>query len=86
MATMHINKLINGGEYRSLYLPLEDDCEMSCSSIIMCRKFSCRGCRRQASIAVKKMTRDHRPGRFGKESDVGVEEMGAFWFDNGVVE
>lgn len=87
MATMHINKLINGGEYRSLYLPLEDDnCEMSCSSIFMCRKISCRGCRRQASIAAKKTTRDHHPGRLGQESDVGVEEKRAFWFDSGVAE
>ena len=68
MATMHINKLINEGEFWSLDLPPEDDCDMSCSSVFMCRKISCRGCRRQASIAAKKMTRDHHPGRLGKES------------------
>lgn len=73
-ATMHINKLINGGEFWSLDLPLEDDCWMSCPSVKMYRKISCRGCRRQASVAAKKMTRDHHPGQFGKESDVGVEE------------
>lgn len=86
MATMHINKLINEGEFWSLDLPPEDDCEMSCSSVIMCRKNSCRGCRRQASIAAKKTTRDHHPGRLGQESDVGVEEKRAFWFDSGVAE
>lgn len=89
MATIHINKVINGGEFWSFDLPLEDDCEMSWSSIIMCRKISCRGCKRQASIAAKKMTRVHHPGRLGKESDVGVgveEIIRAFWFDNGVTE